>query len=172
MTDFARSRRWSVAYHAQACSDFMVFELLCASAVPPCHALHYLQMAAEKTAKAYALAWEPTRDPEDVQCHAVIVPFVQNFLRRPNAGRRWRSNSYAIAAERKRVAGVAREIELLAPAVDSVRSPRNAEYAWEVAENVIAPVFETFGDLALRSRDMVRFLKTIRMAIDEFRPEP
>ena len=52
MTEFQR------LFLVQARSDYRVFELLWndwkESRLPPCHALHYLQMATEKFAKAKA----------------------------------------------------------------------------------------------------------------------
>jgi hypothetical protein len=44
---------WSDAFLTQARSDWQVFEHLYDSDFPECHALHYLQMATEKLAKAY-----------------------------------------------------------------------------------------------------------------------
>jgi hypothetical protein len=47
---------WSEAFLTQAKSDWQVYEHLNETGFPACHALHYLQMASEKLAKAYLLA--------------------------------------------------------------------------------------------------------------------
>ncbi len=44
---------WAQGYYAQARSDCAIYrEFQQRSDIPRCHALHYLQMAAEKLAKA------------------------------------------------------------------------------------------------------------------------
>jgi hypothetical protein len=44
------------AFYRQAWSDWQAYKLLAeADGLPRCHALHYLQMACEKLAKAYRL---------------------------------------------------------------------------------------------------------------------
>jgi len=44
---------WSEAFLAQAKSDWQIYEHLEKTSFSKCHALHYLQMATEKLAKAY-----------------------------------------------------------------------------------------------------------------------
>jgi len=46
---------WSKVFLEQASSDWQVYEHLKGTHFPNCHALHYLQMATEKLAKAYLL---------------------------------------------------------------------------------------------------------------------
>jgi hypothetical protein len=51
-------RRWADAFLRQARSDLAVYHLLSGRSerdIPRCHALHYLQMACEKIAKAYRI---------------------------------------------------------------------------------------------------------------------
>jgi len=72
------------AFLAQARSDFATFEtLLGHEQVPPCHALHFLQMAAEKVAKA-AIARGGDPIPHT---HAVIGQLPYRIRRRDVAGR-------------------------------------------------------------------------------------
>ena len=55
MTDDELRRAYERAFLAQARSDWNVYRLLSESREPSCHALHYLQMATEKLAKAYRM---------------------------------------------------------------------------------------------------------------------
>src|SRR5205809_447099 len=57
----------------QAKSDHTVLVLLRRRGVHECHVLHYLQMAAEKIAKAYL--WRTGRAP--LRSHVGLMPFLQ-----------------------------------------------------------------------------------------------
>lgn len=69
----------------------------------------------------------------------------------------------------KQVKNLSREIELLAPTVDSQRRPDNCEYPWEDAQgSVIVPAEYAFTTLSLLSEQAGQeLLKIIPLAIDE-----
>ena len=52
----SRTRDWMNAFLQQARSDWQAYNLVDHSTLPSCHAMHYLQMATEKLAKAALLA--------------------------------------------------------------------------------------------------------------------
>jgi hypothetical protein len=68
---------------------------------------------------------------------------------------------------------LAREIEKLAPAVDRVGSPENAEYPWQSGENIVVPCQYDYPQLSLLMTAGGRtFLKLVSRAIEEFKPAP
>ena len=112
------------AFHAQARSDFLVYEHLAAQSLPECHALHYLQMAAEKVAKAVILRSNPTFGNSHVAFS--ILP---HHLARPDLGRAlgWQDDRKYLAFL-KAVKPLLRAVEELCPAIES---GVNTEYPWE-----------------------------------------
>ncbi len=69
----------------------------------------------------------------------------------------------------RRVQGLAREIEKLAPSVDRQQSPANAEYPWAEGENIIAPCRHPYAVMvALQSPNGNDFLKLLQGAIDGY----
>lgn len=64
---------------------------------------------------------------------------------------------------------MAREIELLAPAVDDGgRRPDNCEYPWEAGSQVVVPAQHRFHGLSvLKSPTGSEFLKLLRLATDQ-----
>jgi len=155
---------WRRAYARQALSDFEVYDHICtAQTIPECQRLHYLQMALEKSAKAFfwngpgsnidASKVKPsTNRIHDVVATYLPVVYIQHR-----------------ATVEKRISGSARrdvklfcqEVDLLAPAnakkekvdgkvqdagkmnepynVSSTR-PDNCEYPWEVLDSTGAIV--------------------------------
>jgi len=140
---------WQRAFARQARADFETWDGLQGQRdVPDCHKLHFLQMACEKLAKAH-LCTEGS-DPKKIQAsHAYFA----------RAFPRIAEYHYArIGNSRGKYKGVfkplrqlAREIELLAPAVDDGgRRPDNCEYPWELPDGAIrAPAEHTFPNLSL-----------------------
>jgi hypothetical protein len=131
------------AYFVQAKSDLDVFEALAAmdrTTIPECHPLHYLQMAAEKIAKAICLAWGiPLR--ADGYSHVAFSSLPQHMKTK------WRHVARALNKRDRddlrsfldRAQWHMREIEELCPAVgprgSGCAAPKgaNAEYPWEGA---------------------------------------
>jgi hypothetical protein len=142
--------------------------MLAASSLPRCHALHYLQMTTEKLSKAYRLTGELGATPENVRGHTRVEAFVLILFRSPKSLDRLRLHQHTVRHERKKFVATALEVEKLAPAADPQSQPRNAEYPWEVGGSVRIPADEAFADLDLQSREMIRFLKLVRLAVEDF----
>lgn len=166
----ATSHDWSLAYAKQARSDWDARQALLKDAkLPACHQLHFLQMACEKLCKAYLCAYGS--NPEDLQSsHAYVgkvlpVVFRMRVLR--GSKRTLKSQAWLL----KYVESIAREIELLAPAVkDGGRRQDNCEYPWEDgAGNVLVPSERQFPNLQkLHERESLPFFKFVLEAIEEF----
>jgi len=111
------------AFHAQACSDFAVYEHLAAQPLPECHALHYLQMAAEKVAKALILR----SNPDFGESH-VAFSVLPHYLARPGLGRAlgWQDDR-KYRSFLKAVKPLLRAVEELCPAIEA---GANTEYPW------------------------------------------
>ena len=157
---------WAGAYARQAAADWATHERLWPeAAVPDCHKLMFLQMACEKLAKAHLRRFGA--DPAALQSsHAyaakTLPVIVRLQLRRP--GTRVRNAPWVLAMVRR----LAREIELLAPAVDDGGGrPDNCEYPWADARGRLhVPAEWTFPTVALLAAPAGRvFLKLMRTAI-------
>src|SRR4051794_31891566 len=124
----------------QARTNFTVFELFRKDPkLPPCHALHYLQMATEMLGKARAWGHGPPRST-----HRAFV----GFLRSLSANRRAQTqlgfegqNESWRHLIRKSVP-LAERIENLAPAL--CNDGPNPEYPWPSAAPETAPAEHTF----------------------------
>lgn len=175
MTEDERREAFAVAFIAQARSEWRVFQLLTDQsqqpgqpAMPSCHHLHYLQMVCEKVAKAYRLRDTKASVDELVSKHSGFAKFVGPFflavLKDEYSGR-----DAHLASLMAGVRAIAREIEKLAPAIDRLASPENAEYPWERADAVTAPCDYSFPSLDLLRQPSGRsFLKLLTRALDEF----
>ena len=123
MTDYA------AAHLRQARSDLAVFDLLAGQdgvALPACHALHHLQMATEKLAKA--TMDELRFSGFDRHSHVAfsILPYA---LRRREVGRRLgfpNFDAYRTLLDRLRP--LFREVEQLHPSIEPPAG--NVEYPW------------------------------------------
>lgn len=165
MTDI---RAWQHAYAVQAKADFAAFTVLRQSHdLPPCLALHCLQMACEKLCKSFLCSQKT--EPRFLQTsHAYTAKSLPEiFLRqRSRLGER---PLHQYSTLLKQVYNLAREIELLAPTVDSQRRPDNCEYPWvDGAGKVVVPAEYPFANLSLLSEPAGQdLLKIIPFAIDE-----
>ena len=159
-----RGPNWSSAFARQARADLTAFHALReGSGLPDCQALNFLQMACEKVAKAYLCG--AGADPGAIQSsHAYIaktLPVIaaEQAADYPRPRRRHRSADRALRQ-------LAREIELLSPAVDDGgRRPDNCEYPWEDAAGVVlVPAERSFPNLDLlqgpAGRDLLKVLET------------
>lgn len=167
------------AFLAQAKSDFSVFERLWelnADDVPACHALHHLQMATEKLAKAVRIYLDPDTSRKDT--HVAFREIVHILKRRDVI----RKLGYADEPERFKYFIEGRrswflEVERLCPSVGTdVAGGRtngpNVEYPWlgrDIAESEtwIVPAEHTFP-LAqdLRSSEGAYFIVLLRRLLD------
>jgi hypothetical protein len=140
MTDYQR------LFLVQARSDFAVFELLRRQPdLPPCHALHYLQMATELLGKAHAWKHGPR-----ASTHRAFAGFLRGLSTNRHAqkqlgfGGRNENWEHLI---RKSVP-LAERVEALAPALAG--NGPNPEYPWPPNAPQTAPVehiFEVWQEL-------------------------
>lgn len=159
---------WAKGYARQACADFDTWEFLKDRAsIPTCHKLLFLQMACEKLTKAHlCLAGSNPRDLQ--RSHAYIAGNLSLILERQIArrGANLRSTRSVIQYAKH----VAREIEMLAPAVKrGGQRPDNCEYPWEDDQGRLhVPLDWTFAPSSLLTAPAGRaFLKLVREAIEQ-----
>jgi hypothetical protein len=155
------------AFARQASADYDTYEVLAARAdLARCQSLHYLQMTSEKLVKAYlfrtqaALQWVQTS-------HAYIAKNLPIVLRAAYQRRHERPANPWLFQE---IHKLAREVELLAPAVDAAGSrPDNCEYPWEdLTGSVQVPADYDFPDVNLvKSAAGVLLLKLLPLAIQD-----
>lgn len=125
----------------QARTDFVVFELLHKQPdLPPCHALHYLQMATEKLGKAHA--WKNGYPGKET--HRAFVKFLRSLSSNRQAQRQL---GYEGKKENwkhllPKSVPLAESVEDLAPAL--AQDGPNAEYPWPPNAPHTAPVEHTF----------------------------
>jgi hypothetical protein len=167
--------RWAAAFLCQGRSDLVVYHLLSGqpeSDTPRCHALHYLQMACEKIAKAYRIrdtSAELAGERGLLRRHVGFEKFMRTFLLSPRVQEAYAGRTAQLREVSKRVFSLAREIEKLAPAVDQQVSPENAEYPWEADGKIVAPCEHQFPRLSLlREPSGALFLKLLARAVAEF----
>jgi hypothetical protein len=159
---------WSLAYAEQARCDMDAHAALCThERIPDCQRLHFLQMACEKLCKAYLCGMGAR--PEDLKTsHAYLkkdLPIVLSKQYALTYGKKLKHSSHLL----KRFTHFAREIELLAPAVDDGgRRPDNCEYPWEDGPGrLTTPARHQFPNLNfLKEADGRHFLKLIGLAVE------
>lgn len=165
------SYAWSRAYARQAQADLEAREALLGAPAPACQHLHSLQMACEKIAKAHRCLGGA--DPETLMhghgFAAKVLPQVaRELLRRSTFVADLQVKHVGIEAM---VRQLAREVDLLAPAVDDDgRRPDNCEYPWKDAGGALhVPAEHGFGSLETlhRHRAGVTFLKIVIAAATE-----
>lgn len=157
----AQPWEWRVAYARQAQADLLAREvLLNRPDVPECQQLHFLQMACEKICKAY-LCGQGT-DPQVLRRgHGYISGPLPVIVREQLAreSRRMHASSWLVLA----IGVLARQIELLAPAIDDDgRHPANCEYPWEDhRQEAVAPADHNFDMNLLHERAGRYLLKVL-----------
>jgi hypothetical protein len=139
----ATPAQWAKGYARQAKADYETFEKLQLLTVPECHKLQFLQMACEKLVKSHLCAEKA--DPALLQSsHAYVAGTLPVVLRQQmvfiNFG--GASGRYVL----KQAKHLAREIDLLAPAVQrGGQRPDNCEYPWEADGQILhVPLDWTF----------------------------
>ena len=133
---------WRDRYLEQARSDWEAYNILRDASIARCHALHYLQMTAEKLGKAGLLA---LREPLDSlrTTHGTFTRFLQVTARNRNLRRELRMTGSQLQTHIRRLLPIAHDIERLAPALAG--SGPNAEYPWEAPLGTInAPASYNF----------------------------
>jgi hypothetical protein len=169
MTGISR-QVWADAYARQARSDWDVYRALAGNReIPPCHPLHYLQMACEKIAKAYR--WRDTFAGEHglTHEHVAFSKFIQSFLGSPAVRKDYQGRVEQLRNLSKLCRKLAREVEKLAPAVDRVNNPENAEYPWEQGSEVVVPCDYGYPSLSLLGETGGRtFLNFVSRAFSDY----
>lgn len=120
---------WTEVFLVQAKSDWQIFEHLDQMAFPKCHALHYLQMATEKLAKAYLLAG-PTEINKVRSTHQALTRFLQLAYRSAGLQEEMGMTAKQLREHVKQILPLASDIEKLAPKL-AAGGP-NPEYPWEL----------------------------------------
>lgn len=152
MDSVQRRQAYAEAFATQGRSDWALYKHLTGLAkpsFPQCHALHYLQMATEKIAKAYRLRDTAGDVDELVKHHTGFVEFVNAFFRSPAIRQEYNGQDAALRTLQKNAVLLAQEIENLAPAIDRQARPENAEYPWQRDDAVVAPCQFTFPNLGM-----------------------
>jgi hypothetical protein len=166
----ATSAEWATGYARQADADFTTFEALQSLTIPQCHQLQFLQMACEKLVKAHLCG--AGTDPGNLQqSHAYIAGTLPVVLRQQALFVNFGGSKAKEAL--KHAARLAREIELLAPAVKrGGQRPDNCEYPWEDNSGRLhTPLDWSFQPSQLVDLPAGRtILKLIRGAIDRLLP--
>jgi len=152
----------------QAKSDYEMFKLCLGMSLPQCHALHFLQMATEKLAKAYF--WRKGEPPP--RKHTGFVQFLRFLISTQSRSRRIRK---AFSFRRiedfqswlKSTLPIAYELERLSP--DLAGDGPNPEYPWPHTSPKNSPVGHHFGIWeTLNSSKGRGFLQMIHAAINHF----
>ncbi len=158
---------WGRAFAVQAKADFQTYNCLQGGRkVPMCHKLHFLQMACEKLCKAHLCKAES--DPVALQpSHRYIGKPLPIVVKQQLA----RLDRKAVGKDgypMNEIRHLAREIELLSPAVDdNGKRPDNCEYPWQVGPGEIrTPREHQFPNLNLLTAPSGRtLLKCVWQAI-------
>ncbi len=161
-------REWADAFAAQSRCDFQVYLKMPAD-VEDCHKLHYLQMAAEKIAKAYRLRDTQMGLENAMTSHVAFSHFAMLMLMSSSTKTRYQGKDAWLQQTLRRVQGLAREIEKLAPSVDRQQSPANAEYPWAEGESIVTPCRHSYAVMvALQSPNGNDFLRLLQEAINGY----
>lgn len=110
-------------FFVQARSDYHMFEALRKTDEPSCHALHYLQMATEKLAKAYF--WK-TRFPK--KTHLAFSKFRRAIVNDDRVRNALGCKDDVWEARLKSISSLVDAVERLAP--DLAGDNSNPEYPW------------------------------------------
>ena len=110
---------WATAFLRQGRSYLQVYDLLIAQPeleIPRCHALHYLQMACEKIAKAYRIRdtnAELTGEGGLLRRHVGFEKFMSAFLLSPSIRSAYPGRTAQLRQVARTTLALAREIEKL-----------------------------------------------------------
>lgn len=162
---------WSRLYARQARADFDTFDGLSFTtdfSSPECHRLLFLQMACEKLTKSSLC--RNSSDPDDLQSsHAYTSKNLPLIVKAQFIA--FGKKKGQIQSLMTHVKHLAREIELLAPAVNRDRMrPDNCEYPWKDPHGQLhSPLDGKFAVSQLLAEGTAGriFLKALSAAIDE-----
>ena len=155
------SETWRSAFLRQARSDYEIFRWMNTNSRPLCHQLHYLQMAAEKLAKAF-LCGPNNRRPQTT--HTTLVRFMRATKTRQEFRNAGRMTKHQFKRSIDGLLPTADAVEKLAPEGSGVRP--NPEYPWETAGTVTCPLDYDYPTLNINSPQTQKLLKFIRLCMD------
>lgn len=152
------------AYLRQAKADFVCYKLLKVGSQPASQWLHFLQMASEKTGKAYLAAYGNSLE-QLRRSHLAFGRFVRLLPRNRKIRKERKISPRQMKYHVDRILPLADKIERLAPALSD--GP-NAEYPWKIpGGQLMTPCIYDFKDI-LADLESVRgrnFLKILDKAI-------
>ena len=163
----SRASDWMIAFREQARSDWQAYHLVDQSTLPSCHAMHYLQMATEKLAKAALLAGGMKPD-ELRNSHLAFTKFLRVAFRNRNFRLEMGMSGAQLRMHFANALPLADAIEKLAPALAG--GGANPEYPWESPNGIVhTPATYSF-DLAqkLSAPKGVNLLKDISLMLRKF----
>jgi len=158
---------WSEVFLAQAKSDWRVYEHLRQTPLPEGHALHYLQMATEKLAKAYLLA--DLSESQSIRLtHRALTRFLKLCARIQGLQGEMGMTPGQFRAHIQQLLPLAFEIEKLAP--DLALGGPNPEYPWEMPKGTFhVPADHKFAVSALLNDSHGhKLIKLVRTALEKF----
>ena len=131
---------------------------------PPFARLHFFQMAAEKTCKAYLVRDNGYQNLNFSHCLILktMPAILRDVLRRTQGWTSARISSYL-----RQVRPMLLEVECLAPACDAQASrPDNTEYPWtDVSGSVQIPSTFPFTAIDDRDRQVTQLIKLMRVSL-------
>jgi len=163
----SRTRDWMNAFLEQARSDWQAYHFVDHSTLPPCHAMHYLQMSTEKLAKAALLAGGMKPD-ELRNSHLAFTKFLHLAFRNRNLRLEMGMSGAQLRMHFASALPLADAIERLAPALAC--GGVNPEYPWESPNGIVHTpatyAFELTQDLSAPKG--VNLLKDIGLMLRKF----
>ena len=159
--------QWAQGYARQANADFKawsLYEQYPAALAAECHALLFLQMACEKLCKAHLI--RKGSPLESLQSsHGYVAKPLPQIIQQEILY--LKSDVRQMGWVVDHVRHLAREIELLNPAVDRAgQRSDNCEYPWKVGESIVSPLDHPFAPSSLLTVQAGRtFLKLLASAI-------
>jgi hypothetical protein len=148
---------WREAFFLQARSENEIRKLLNRAKAEYAHQLHYLQMASEKLAKAYATTPGSLEPP--TLTHTGLVRLLRLLKSMPRIRRELGYvHTEAFRAFIDSLIPVAARIERLAPSLASIHEP-NPEYPWQdrQTQEIFVPAAFNFPDFKPTSPLMLKF---------------
>jgi len=155
----------------QAKSDHTAFVCLRRAGVHECHMLHYLQMATEKTGKAYL--WRSAKPPP--KSHGGFMGFLRALLSRKDLKRIAKVFDFSrprdMVAWVTKVAPLAHDLEKLAP--DLANDRPNPEYPWPHANPKHCPALHSFQvwtrlEHHPQGRNLLKFIDRVISRFDQY----
>lgn len=160
--------QWAKGYARQAAADYRawrLYEQYPAALAAECHALLFLQMACEKLCKAHLIR-HGARTSDLQSSHGYVAKPLPQIIQQEILY--LKSDVRPMGWVLNHIRHLAREIELLNPAVDrGGQRSDNCEYPWEIGGTIVSPLDHVFAPASLLTTPAGRtFLKLLASAIN------